>query len=73
MKIISHSILLGVLIFITSCSSSKSVDFSIADLKLFDGDKVTEHANINVSRNFITANLCFYKPNLIEKWKQKNW
>ena len=67
MKIIGHYILLGVLIFITSCSSSKSVDFSIADVKLFDGDKVTEHANINVSRNFRTANLSLYKPNLIDK------
>ena len=53
MKIISHSILLGVLIFITSCSSSKSVDFTIVDVKLFDGNKVTEHANIYVKKGKI--------------------
>jgi imidazolonepropionase-like amidohydrolase len=53
MKIIGHYIFLGVLIFITSCSSSKSVDFKIADVKLFDGNKVTEHANIYVKKGKI--------------------
>ena len=67
MKIIGHYILLGVLIFITSCSSSKSVDFKIADVKLFDGNKVTEHANIYVSKNFRKTNLSLYQPNLIDK------
>ena len=67
MKIILNYILFGTLIFITSCSSSISEDFTIADINLFDGDKATENANINVSRNFRTANLSLYKPNLIDK------
>ena len=67
MKIILNYILFGILIFVASCSSSKSVDFTIADVKLFDGKKVTEHANIYVNRNFRKTNLSLYQPNLIDK------
>ena len=53
MKIILHYLLFGILILTTSCSSSKYVDFTIADVKLFDGNKVTEHANIYVKKGKI--------------------
>jgi imidazolonepropionase-like amidohydrolase len=53
MKIIVHSILFGILILITSCSSSKSVDSTITDVKLFDGNKVTEHATVSVKKGKI--------------------
>ena len=53
MKIFLSCIIFGILILITSCSSSKSVDFTISDVKLFDGNKVTEHANIYVKKGKI--------------------
>lgn len=53
-RIIFHAILnTSLLFFIGACSSSESVDFVIKNVKLFDGNNVTEHTNVYVKEGII--------------------
>lgn len=43
----------SLVLFMSACASRESVDFVIKDVKLFDGNKVTEHTNVYVKDGLV--------------------
>jgi imidazolonepropionase-like amidohydrolase len=52
--ILQISLQIFLVLFLSTCSSRESVDFVIKNVKLFDGNKVIEHANVYVKDGLIT-------------------